>query len=169
MLYETVTDLEVDAEIVRRRRYGVIEAIGGRFRRIVFRPWPKWISIPEVMLLGPWFHQRRRTDRCLLYFDQSWRQPNYLAVKYLLTYGGTSYGSVVAARRAVDEVARLKGSDALVCQVSNKRLNSRIMKRWGWEPLNDSPRCTLFVRRFYGEYPDHSARQTPDVESSASD
>ena len=157
MLYETVTDIEREAEVVRRRRFGVIEAADGEFRRLVFRPWPKWISVPEVLLLAPWIHRGRGQDRCLLYFDQSLRQPNYLAVKYLLTYGGTSYASVVAARRAVDEVARVKRSDALVCQVSNKRLNVRIMKRWGWEPLNDSPHCTLYVRRFYGEYPEQSS------------
>ena len=81
-------------------------------------------------------------------------------MKYLLTYGGTSYASVVAARHAVDEVARIKRSDALVCQVSNKRLTGRIMQRWGWQPLNDSPRCTLFVRRFYGQYPTESDAQT---------
>ena len=158
MLYVTVTDIEAQAEIVRRRPYGVIEAVDGEFRRVIFRPWPKWISIPEVLFLAPWLRRRRGRDRCLLYFDQTWRQPNYLAVKYLLTYRGTSYASVVAARRAVDEVARIKRSDALVCQVSNNRLNGRIMKRWGWEPLNDSPRCTLFVRRFYGEYPEQSGR-----------
>ncbi len=156
MLYETVTDIDAQADIVRRRWFGVIEAVDGEFRRVVFRPWPKWISIPEVLLLARWIHSGQGRDRCLLYFDQSWRQPNYLAVKYLLTYGGTSYASVVAARRAVDDVARIKRSDALVCQVSNKRLNGRIMKRCGWEPLNDSPRCTLYVRRFYGEYPERS-------------
>lgn len=163
MLYETVTDINAEAEVVRRRRFGVIEAVDGEFRRVIFRPWPKWISIPEVLFLSAWIHRRRRRDRCLLYFDQSWRQPNYLAVKYLLTYGGTSYASVVAARRAVDDVARVKGSDALVCQVSNKRLNGRIMKRWGWEPLNDSPRCTLYVRRFYGEYPGSRAETSASV------
>ncbi len=156
MLYETVTDIEAQAEVVRRRRFGVIEALNGEFRSVVFRPWPTWVSIPEVLFLAPWVRRCRQRDRCLLYFDQPWRQPNYLAVKYLLTFGGTSYASVVAARQAVDEVARIKRSDALVCQVSNKRLNGRIMKRWGWEPLNDSPRCTLFVRRFYGEYPARS-------------
>lgn len=163
MLYETVTDINAEAEVVRRRRFGVIEAVDGEFRRVIFRPWPKWISIPEVLFLSAWIHRRRGRDRCLLYFDQSWRQPNYLAVKYLLTYGGTSYASVVAARRAVDDVARVKGSDALVCQVSNKRLNGRIMKRWGWEPLNDSPRCTLYVRRFYGEYPGSRAETSASV------
>jgi hypothetical protein len=154
MLYETVTDIAAQADVVQRRRFGVIEAVDGEFRRLIFRPWPKWISLPEVLFLAPWIRRSRRRDCCLLYFDQSWRQPNYLSVKYLLTYEGTSYASVVTARRALDEVARVKRSDALVCQISNKRLNGRIMKRWGWEPLNDSPRCTLYVRRFYGEYPE---------------
>ncbi|MHB8902840.1 MAG: hypothetical protein ACYC6Y_29120 [Thermoguttaceae bacterium] len=153
MLYETVTDIQAQADVVRRRRFGVIEARDGAFHRILFRPWPTWVSIPEVLLWAPWLRRRRHRDRCLLYFDQPWSQPNYLAVKYLLTTAGTSYASVVAARRAVDEVARIKRSDALVCHVSNRRLSGRIMRRWGWEPLNDSPRCTLFVRRFYGKYP----------------
>ena len=153
MLFETVTDLDGQADVVRRRWYGVIEVLEGRFQRILFRPWPKLVSLADVFVMGPWCHERCRRDRCLLYFDRPWRSPNYLAVKYLLTYGGTSYRSVVTARRVVDEVARIKRSDALVCHVSNRRLSHRIMLRWGWEPLNDSPRCSLFIRRFYGEYP----------------
>lgn len=153
MLCQTVVHLDRQAEQVRHARHGVIEAVEGRFRRLVLRPWPKLVSLADVFLFGPWFHRRSRRDRCLLYFDQPWGSPNYLAVKYLLTYGGTSYASVVAARNAIDEVARIKGSDALVCHVSNRRLSARIMTRWGWQPLNDSPRCSLFVRRFYGQYP----------------
>ncbi len=153
MLYTTVLDLDRQADLVRHARHGVIEACEGRFRRLILRPWPKLVSLADVFLFGPWFHRRCRRDRCLLYYDQPWGSPNYLAVKYLLAYGGTSYASVVAARRAIDEVARIKGSDALVCHVSNRRLSARIMNRWGWSPLNDSPRCSLFVRRFYGQYP----------------
>lgn len=153
MLCQTVLDLDRQAALVRDARHGVIEAIEGRFSRLVLRPWPKLVSLADVYLFGPWFHRRLRRDRCLLYFDQPWGSPNYLAVKYFLAYGGTSYASIVAARRAIDEVARIKGSDALVCHVGNGRLSARIMARWGWEPLNDSPRCSLFVRRFYGQYP----------------
>lgn len=153
MLYTTVLDLDRQADLVRHAHHGVIEASGGRFRRLILRPWPKLVSLADVLLFGPRLHRRRRRDRCLLYYDQPWGSPDYLAVKYLLAYGGTSYASVVAARRAIDEVARIKEADALVCHVGNRRLSARIMSRWGWSPLNDSPRCSLFVRRFYGHYP----------------
>lgn len=153
MFFQTVLHLDRQAGLVRRGRHGVIEAVDGRFHRLILRPWPKLVSLADVHLFGPWLHRRSRQDRCLLYFDQPWGSPNYLAVKYFLAYGGTSYASVVAARNALDAVARIKGSDALVCHVSNRRLSARIMSRWGWSPLNDSPRCSLFVRRFYGQYP----------------
>ena len=51
-LWETVTELTSQAEILRCRTYGVIEAADGRFRRVVLRPWPKIVSAPGILLAG---------------------------------------------------------------------------------------------------------------------
>ena len=41
--FERITDLNVQADVVRRRHYGVIEMSEGRFVGLHFRPWPKLI------------------------------------------------------------------------------------------------------------------------------
>ena len=48
------------AKPLRRRHYGVIEVVDGRFRRVLLRPWPTILVGPEVLWLGQWMHQQRR-------------------------------------------------------------------------------------------------------------
>ena len=76
-LITSVTDLTRDAETLRRRRYGVIEVIDGRFHRVLLRPWPKILVGPEVLWFGKWLHQRQHGDRILLYYNQPWRCPTF--------------------------------------------------------------------------------------------
>ena len=84
-LFETVTDLADGAELLRRRAYGVIEVAEGHFRRVRLRPFPKIVSAPEIIILGGWHHRHRRGDRCLLYYNQPWRFPQFLALKYVVS------------------------------------------------------------------------------------
>jgi hypothetical protein len=53
----------------------------------------------------------------------------------------------------LDEIARLKRSDALLCDVSNWRISERLMARFGWEPHCPSRWHRHYIKRFYGEYP----------------
>lgn len=151
-LFETVTDLKKGADVVRRRPYGVIEAADGQFRRVVFRPFPKLISLPEILLFGRWYHRRHPGDRCLLYFNQPWRFPNFLAVKYVVSARGTTYSTVRRVLEALDEVARLKQTDALLCQLTQWRISRQMMARWGWQP-HCRPGRWHYIKRFYGNYP----------------
>lgn len=156
-LFETVTDLHDGADVLRRRAYGVIEAAGGRFRRVVLRPFPKVISVPEILVLGGWYHGRRPGDRCLLYYNQPWRFPNFLAVKYVISARGTSYKTMLRTLDALDEIARLKRSDALLCDVANWRVSPKMMARRGWEPHCPSRWHRHYIKRFYGQYPPPAA------------
>ena len=151
--FQTVTDLEAGAEAIRRRRYGMIEARDGRFSRIELRPFPKIASVPEVFLLGGWYHRLVPGDRCRLCFNQPRRFPNYLAVKCIISARDTRFATVRRVLEALDEVARIKGSDALLCDVANWRLSTAIMTRCGWESHCPSYWHRHFIRRFYGEYP----------------
>ena len=167
-LFETVTDLEAGAEAIRRRRYGMIEARDGRFSRVELRPLPKIASVPEVFLVGGWYHRFMPGDLCRLYFNQPRRFPNYLAVKCILSARDTRFATVRRVQEALDEIARVKGSDALLCDVANWRLSTAIMTRWGWESHCPSFWHRHFIRRFYGEYPSKvergsSRRETVEV------
>ena len=145
-LWETAYDLEADAELLRRRRYGVIEIVVGRLERIVLRPWPKLLVLPEA-----W--RGSDCDRCRLYYNQPRRMPNFLTLKYLVSSPAASYASVRQAVVLLDEIARIKHSDAIVCEARNLRLSERLLARFGWERhFLQSPR-RHYIKRFYGEYP----------------
>ncbi|MBN1909518.1 MAG: hypothetical protein JW818_07265 [Pirellulales bacterium] len=152
-MFDTVTDPGQDADLLRRGRYGVIETRGGELVRIRLRPFPKLISAPEVLLLGGLFHRHRRGDWCRLYYAQPWRFPNFLAIQYIVSAHGTSYRTFRRAVEAVDEIARIKQSDALLCELTAPRLTGRIMERWGWESHCPSRWRRHYIKRFYGTYP----------------
>ena len=153
-LYETITDLNdfAQAEVVRRRRYGVIEIVDGRLARIVFRPFPKWVSLWESLYWGEWRHQRKPGDRCYLYFNQPAQCPNYLALKYAHSHRDTRLRSFFAALRVLDQIAEIKRTDAIVADAANLRISDRLLSRLGWEKHTNSRWHRNYIKRFYGEY-----------------
>jgi hypothetical protein len=152
-LFETVTDLIDGADLLRRRSYGVIEVAGGRFRRVVLRPLPKIVSAPGILLIGGWRHRRQSGDCIRLFYNQPRRFSNFLVLKYAESTRGTSMGTVTRALAVLDEIARLKGSDALLCDASNGRITTKLLSRWGWEPHCPSWFHRHYIKRFYGVYP----------------
>jgi hypothetical protein len=152
-LFETVTDLATGADALRRRRYGVIEVVEGRLCRVVLRPFPKIISVPEIAILGRWHHRRRDGDRVLLYYNQPLRFPNFLALAYVRSARRTTMATVCRALAVLDEIARLKQSDALLCDARNGRISSRVLARYGWSPHCPSRWHRHHIKRFYGVYP----------------
>lgn len=151
--FETITDLNRQQAMLRNRRYGVIEIVAGELSAIRLRPFPKLASWPEVALLGRWTHQRRSGDYCRLYYNQPLRHSNYLALKYVVSHSNTSFRSIRLGLSILDEIARLKRTDAILCDVANLRISDRMLTRFGWTPLSPAGWHRLFVKRFYGCYP----------------
>ncbi len=156
-LFQTVTDLETQADVLARRPYGVIEVVDGRFRRVLLRPYPKMLLGPEIIIFGGVHHRRRGGDRLLLYYNQPWGFANFLALKYIVSARQTSLGSVTRALDVLDQIARLKRVDAILCDVSNWRISKRSLSRFGWEPHCPSRWHRNYVKRFYGDYPPRPA------------
>jgi hypothetical protein len=152
-LFETVTDLAGGAEALRQRRYGIIEITDGRVRRVVFRPFPKIVSAPGILLFGAWHHRHCRGDRLRLFYNQPRRFSNFLVLKYVESARDTSMRTLTRALAVLDEIARRKQSDALLCDVSNWRITPRLMGRCGWTPHCPSRFHRHFIKRFYGSYP----------------
>ncbi len=150
---ESITDMSAGRARIRTRRYGVIETVGGRLAAIHLRPWPKLVSLTELVPLDSRYHASGAADRCLLYYNQPWRMPNYLALKYIVSTAGTSFATFRAALKVLDAIAELKGTDAIVCDAANARLSDRLMTRFGWEPHKPQRWHRNFIRRFYGSYP----------------
>jgi hypothetical protein len=149
----TVTDWNADREALVRRRYGVVETAGGRLVAVHLRPWPKLISWREVWPLGDEYRARGDADRCLLYYNQPRRFPNFLALKYIVSTHGASYATFRAALVALDRLAELKRTDALLCDAANTRLSDRLMRRFGWEAHKPQRWRRNFIKRLYGVYP----------------
>ena len=152
-LFETVTNLTVGAQRLRRCRYGVIEVAGGQLSRVVLRPLPKIVSAPGIFVIGRWSHRRCQGDHIRIFYNQPLRFPNFLVLKYAESARNTSLGTLSRALAVLDEIARLKQSDALLCDASNGRITRKLSSRWGWEPHCPSWFHRHYIKRFYGVYP----------------
>jgi hypothetical protein len=151
-LFQTVVDPIAQAESLRRRRFGIIEMVDGRLKAIHLRPWPKQGSIFEAWFWGRWWHRRRGGDRICIYYNQPWGHSNYLALRYMVSTRDCRLATVQGGLAILDEIARLKQSDAILCDASNRRLSERLMARFGWQPLGGKSQGRSFVKRFYGEH-----------------
>jgi len=155
-LWPSISDIEHGAETLRRRRFGVIEVAGGELRQVVLRPWPKVATFLDV-LTGRHFHARRPGDHLRLFYNQPWGHGNFLVLRYVVSQRNTSMRTLTRALDVLDEIARLKRSDALLCDVSNGRIDRRIMARFGWEPHCPSRWHRHYIKRFYGDFPPRAA------------
>lgn len=168
LFQETITDFETGRERIRARRYGAVETIGGELRAVHLRPLPKLMSLPEIWPQGLRYHASGEPDRCLLFYNQPWRMPSFMALKYIVSTAGTSYATFRAALKTLDAIAELKRIDAMVCDAANVRLSDRLMARFGWEPHKPQRWHRNYIRRFYGSYPTAASKVTHEPESTRS-
>jgi hypothetical protein len=152
-LFETVFDLEAGAAQLRRRRYGVIEIEHGRLTQIRLKPFPKIGSLVEVHWISQWRGKRRPADRCQLFYNQPVQHTNFLTLSYIESTFQTSWKSISRALRALDHIARIKRSDAILTEVSNTHISDRLMRRLGWERHLPKSRKRHYIKRFYGQFP----------------
>jgi hypothetical protein len=165
-LITTIHDLAADADAVRRGRYGVIETVAGRFHCLRLRPWPKLVSWPELIPGGERLSRRLPGARCLLYYNQPRRFPNFLALRFVVSSPDAGLATSRRALAVLDEIARLKRTDALLCDAFNSRISDRLLRRWGWEPHTLSRWHRNFIKRFYGVYEPAAAG---DIRAKADD
>lgn len=150
--FDSVTALDSGRQLIRQRRYGVIIVRRGEFESIQFRPWPKLISVAEVRWWGGWRREWVTPDECLLYYNQPLQHSNYLTLAYAHTSWATPYRSSLLALRILDQVAAIKRSDAILCEVTNSRISDRALRRHGWERHLESSSRRHWIKRFYGDY-----------------
>ncbi|TWT99620.1 hypothetical protein Pla108_05630 [Botrimarina colliarenosi] len=147
-LLEAITDIAAADDALRQRRYGVIETHAGELVSVTLRPWPHLVSLRELWPLGDAWRPAGPPDRCRLYYNQPQGHEDFLALRYVACTAGASYATFRAALRALDEIAAIKGSRALVCDAANQRLSERFMRRMGWEPHAPMWGRRNFIRRF---------------------
>jgi hypothetical protein len=153
-LFATVNDCQRHADLLRHGRCGVIEVADEQLVRIRLRPFSHRVSQVEALTWGRLVHRWRSGNRCWLYYRQPRRLPQFLVLDYVVSTRGTTLATFRGALGVLDELARLKRSDALVCDVATARISDRLLGRWGWEPHAPRRRHRHFIKRFYGRYPD---------------
>jgi hypothetical protein len=162
-LWETIADLEAAAPRIYARRYGVIHTQAGRFEQLRLRPFPKWSTVADVHLFGRRRHDRLAGDCCWLYYNQPWGHERFLALTFLVSSSGGTLATVSRALSVLDEIARIKQSDAILCDAYNLRLSDRVLRRWGWTPHHPTSNRRHFIKRFYGESASSEPRQDAAV------
>ena len=149
----SVTDFREQAEALRRGRCGVVEIADQQLVKIELRPLARRASWLEVRLWGPLAHERRCGNRCWLYYRQPRRFPQFLVLDYVVSARAATLATFRGALSVLDEIARLKQSDALLCDVASSRISDRLLARWGWVPQAGSWGHRQFIKRFYGTFP----------------
>ncbi len=149
-----VTRLSSQRQVLLRRRSGHIIVAQTRLLAIHARWWPYFGN----HLQAAWDQRfRRPDDRCEIYYHVPRSAPRFLTLSYIRAGVRTTPATIRAACMVLDEIARIKGSVAIVSQVINHRLSDRILRRWGWEPHCESLGGCHVIKRFYGNYPAASA------------
>jgi hypothetical protein len=136
-----------ERELLRRGRYGVIETADERLVRIRLRRWPRRAG-PLDLVRGRSFHHHRLTNRCLVYYNQPVGHDAFLALKFAVSGRGTSLATFRTALGVLDQIAVIKDSHAIVCDVANWRISDRLMVRWGWEAHLPSRWHRHYIKRF---------------------
>lgn len=137
---------------VRLGRYGVIETRAGRFEQLTLRPWPK-LALPWDMIWGDHWHRSHEGDRCWLFYNQPRGLPSFLALKFVVSSRSATLATFRGALGVLDHIARLKQTDAIVCDAVNWRISDRLMTRWGWQQHKPQRWHRNYIKRFYGAFP----------------
>ncbi|MCA9126699.1 MAG: hypothetical protein KDB22_06430 [Planctomycetales bacterium] len=147
-----VTNFTADRDLLVRRRAGKIVTQEGSLRMVSGR----WLPYCGNMLQFLWDTKLRtmRGDRCELFYHQPLGSSEFITLSYTRSGATTSLATFYAATLVLDEIARLKGSKAIVCHVTNSRISDRLMARWGWQQHCLQWSGRHFIKRFYGEYPE---------------
>lgn len=157
---ETTINLNDAADLVRRRRYGVIRVEAGTFHSLTLRPWPKLISRLEIETLGRWKH-RQGGDRVRLHYNFPISSPGFLTLAYIESTRETTWKTLRRSLEVLDWVAQARGANASVCELSNEKISSRLMNRLGWETHCEHLSGRHFIKRFYGQYPQYEWLPVP--------
>ena len=143
-----VERLEDGIDSVRRWRAGVIIAEEGDLRAVKRRWFGKRKSYLGVHLAGRLEHAWFPGDVCRLFYHQPFSTPDFLTLSYVVSGRDCRFATFRRAVRVLDEIAELKGTWAIVCHLSNRRISDRLLQRWGWTEHCLNMRGRHYIKRF---------------------
>jgi hypothetical protein len=148
-----VSSIDLSAPWLRQRCHGVIEIQNGRLHALRPLRFARRANLLDHWW-GLWRHRHGTPcDRVRCIFHHPRSAPRYLALAYVVSWPRTRLASFRLALRILDEIARLRQVDAIVCDVANARISHRLLTRWGWEPHAPQRWHRNYIKRFYGNFP----------------
>lgn len=145
------TSLTNDSDAIRQIRCGRIVMERGKLVAIERHQWPSPVSIAQV-----WWESERgriRGDICRLDFHIPRSMPNFITLDYVRSGSQTRFQTFMGACNVLNEIARMRGSVAIVAHITNGRISDRFLQREGWQRHMPHWRGRHFIRRFYDGYP----------------
>ncbi len=142
---------------VQRHRHGTIRVGHKGDIHVAYRWWAKRVTLYEARIWGAQQHAAPGRWACRLYYTQPRGSDQYLVLTYVVSSQQCSLAQLRTALIALDHIALIKRSDAILCQVTNPRISSRLLRRWGWEPQQGTRLSDHWIKRFYGDYGSVSA------------
>jgi hypothetical protein len=147
-----ITDIKSSAAQIRRWRCGRIVVQGGKLVRVERRLMCGSASMAQVW----WQMKYGRTDDDLVWLDyhQPIGMPAFLTLDYVRSGKRAGYRSFIGAIHLLNEIARIRGAQAIVAHVSNGKISDRLLQRHGWQPHMPDWDGRHWIRRFYDGYPE---------------
>lgn len=97
-------------------------------------------------------HRRGPRDRCVLHYHQPWGSPGFLVVDYICAGRGTTMKTLRGTLLVLDEIARRRGTLAVVAHVATSAISDRLLRRWGWQPHLRHWSGRHWIKRYYDGY-----------------
>ncbi len=140
-----------DADKIRRWRSGRIVMKAGRLVEVQRRLTTGSVSVAQVWWQAK--YGRSDDDVCWIDYHQPFGMSQFLTLDYVRAGNRAGYQSFRGAAHVLDEIARLRGSLAIVAHVTNSQLTDRLLVRLGWQRHLDGWKGRHWIRRFYDGYP----------------
>ena len=147
-----VSDPIAGADEIRRWRCGRIVMQNGRLVEIQHRLMCGSVSVAQVW----WQAKYGRNDDaiCWLDYHQPMGMPQFLTLDYIRAGQYAGYKTFLGACNVLDEIARVRGANAIVAHVTNGSISDRLLTRLGWQPHLLHWKGRHWIRRFYDGYPE---------------
>ena len=141
----SVSSVDGNSEKIRSWNYGELELSDGRLIRIVPRWWPRLGSQWEAFQDN--YIRTLPVDFCRAYYAFPRRAPGFMSVLYAQSGPKTQYKTLYRAVVVMDEIAKLRDAQAIVCQTISPRASERLMNRWGYIRHAQSLGENHFIKR----------------------
>jgi hypothetical protein len=126
----SLDSIQAHRDKVRSWRYGEVEIAQGKLVSVYPRWWPRfgsqWESWQDT------YNRDLPIDTCRAYYAFPRSAPGFMSVLYARSGPSTTYKTIHRTVTAMDEIAMLRDTKAIVCQMVTERGSERLMKRWGY-------------------------------------